>query len=254
MTLNHGLTAVRVGFARRASRNRPSLFDAGLGDVQRSGILEAALGAGQQAADFELPDTDGAMVRLGSLLASGPVVVTFFRGGWCPYCCLQLEAYEAMLPTLASFGARLVAVSPQAHGPNHDVAARHDLHFSVLSDAGNQVARRYGLVAPVPQAWRNAYAGSGIDLATINGTTDWNLPAPGTFVVEPSGRIALSYVDVDYRNRLEPAEILAELQSLRGAATAADREYHTPCTPFQDANTMHRTIPSGRNHDAAPRP
>lgn len=215
MTLRRGLGTLRVKSAQRAAPERASPFEAGISALQRSGILDTALGAGQQAPDFELPRADGIRIRLGALLASGPAVVTFFRGGWCPYCRLQLGAYEAMLPELAALGARLVAVSPQRPDFGRDMATRA-LQFDVVSDVGNRVGQRYGLAFQLSQAWREAYARNGVVLPEINGEdADWRLPVPATFVVEPSGRVALSYVDADYRNRLEPAEILAALQSLR---------------------------------------
>ncbi len=246
MTLHHGLAALRVSSTRRATPGRPSLFEAGLNALQRSGILDMAIGTGQQAPDFELPGKDGAAIRLSSLLASGPVVVTFYRGGWCPYCNLQLRAYESMLPELTALGARLVAVSPQAPDPNSDVTAQHTMDFDVLSDAGNQVARRYGLVFQLPPSWRDAYAGKGIVLPEINGGADWDLPAPATFVVEPSGRITLSYVDVDYRNRLEPAEILAGVRSLHHSPASANNDGPTSCPPRKETNPARQARSAGR--------
>lgn len=174
-----------------------------------------ALGAGQQAPDFELPDTDGLPVRLSALVARGPAVVTFFRGGWCPYCSLQLSAYAAMLPGLAALGAGLLAVSPQLPQLSRPLAVRHA--FRVLSDAGSRVGRDYGLVYQLSQALQDVHANSGVVLPDINGDADWQLPVPATFVIEPSGRVALSYVDVDYRSRLDTAEILAAIRSLRPA-------------------------------------
>ena len=113
------------------------------GTLRRSTFLDTTLGAGQQAPDFELPDTRTAVpVRLGALLARGPAVVTFFRGGWCPYCSLQLSAYAAMMPDLAALGAGLVAISPQLPELSRSLVVQHALHFHVLSDAGSRVGRR----------------------------------------------------------------------------------------------------------------
>jgi peroxiredoxin len=214
VTLGRNLAVLRAVSVRRAAPGRVSLLEGGIGALRRSGLLDTALGAGQLAPGFELPDEDGELISLAALLARGPAVVTFFRGGWCPYCSLQLQAYEAMLPALAAFGAELVAVSPQKPELSRTVVAQHDLRFPVLSDAGSLVARRYGVVYQLSPALQDVHARSGVVLPDINGDADWQLPVPATFVVEPSGRVALSYVDVDYRNRLEPAEILAALRSL----------------------------------------
>ena len=218
MTLGRNLAVLRADFVRRAAPGRVSLLEGGIGALRRSGLLDTALGAGQLAPAFELPDEDGAPVSLDALLARGPAVVTFFRGGWCPYCSLQLRAYGAMLPALAALGAGLVAVSPQKLELSRAVAAQYDLRFPMLSDAGSRVARRYGLVYQLSPALQDVHARSGVVLPDINDDADWQLPVPATFVVEPSGRVALSYVDVDYRNRLEPAEILAALRSLPPAS------------------------------------
>ena len=220
MTLGRNLAVLRADFVRRAAPGRVSLLEGGIGALRRSGLLDTALGAGQLTPGFDLPDEDGALVSLDALLARGPAVVTFFRGGWCPYCSLQLQAYEAMLPALAALGAGLVAVSPQKPELSRAVAAKHALRFPMLSDAGSRVARRYGLVYQLSPALQDAHARSGVVLPDINGDAFWQLPVPATFVVEPSGRVALSYVDVDYRNRLDPAEILATLRSLPPASVS----------------------------------
>ena len=220
MTLQHELAVLRADFARRATPERVSLYEAKIEELRRSGILDAAFGAGQQAPGFALPGVDGATVRLSDLLAQGPAVVTFYRGGWCPYCTLQLRAYQTMLPDLAARGARLVAISPQTWDRSSATAGENTLGFDVLSDEGSRVARAYGLVFQLPPDLQEAYTRNGTVLPEINGDGEWRLPVPATFVIEQSGRVALSYVDVDYRNRLEAAEILATLRSLDLGAAA----------------------------------
>ena len=174
----------------------------------------AALKVGQQAPDFELPSVDGGTVALTDELRGGPVVLTFYRGSWCPYCDLQLRAYARLMPQLRSAGARLLAVSPQrveAAVPN---AAEHRaLGFPLLTDAGSAVARRYGLVYALDDAMRSVLLGFGLDLSIVNGGASWELPVPATYVVAPDRRIRWAHVEDDYRRR-------AELDAILGAVVA----------------------------------
>jgi peroxiredoxin len=123
-----------------------------------------------------------------------------------------LQAYQESLPEIQALGASLVAVSPQTPDSSLSTAEKDELKFEVLSDVGNQVARRYGLVFRVADAVQAAMKGLGIDLAQHNGDESWELPVPGTFVIAKDGSIRLAYVDADYTRRLEPSEILAALR------------------------------------------
>ena len=167
--------------------------------------------------DFTLPDVQGGDVSLGSLLEAGPAVVTFYRGGWCPYCNIQLRAHQAVLPDMTPLGARLVAISPQLPDGSLSTAEANALTFDVLSDVGNTVARNYGLVWSLPEELRAGLRSNNKALPGINGDDSWELPVPATYVIARDGRVALAAIDVDYRNRLEPDAILAALRSLRRA-------------------------------------
>jgi peroxiredoxin len=125
-----------------------------------------------------------------------------------------LQAYQETLPEIRSLGASLVAISPQTLDSSLSTVDKHKLEFEVLSDVGNQVARRFGLVFRVGDAVRAAMKNFGIDLAKYNADESWELPVPGTFVVARDGTIRLAYVDADYTKRLEPAEIVASLRAI----------------------------------------
>ncbi|MBC8162850.1 MAG: AhpC/TSA family protein [Roseiflexaceae bacterium] len=183
--------------------------------LQASGIEGNALAAGMIAPDFTLPDVRGEMVSLSDLRRSGPVVVTFYRGTWCPYCNLALRAYQHMLPDLQALGAQLVAVSPQIPDESLSMAEKNALEFPVVSDLDNTVARQYGLVFTLDAETRERYLGMGNNLVHYNGNDAWELPMPGTFVVGQDGIITLAFAKADYTQRLEPAEILAALASQR---------------------------------------
>ncbi|HZE88136.1 MAG TPA: peroxiredoxin-like family protein, partial [Verrucomicrobiae bacterium] len=163
---------------------------------------------------FTLPDAQGRQVSLDSLLKEGRVVIAFYRGQWCPYCDLQLRAYQEVLPRIKALGANLVAISPQTPGESPSTAEKRSLEFRVLSDSGNKVARGYGLVWKVSAGLDAVHKGFGVDLTKSNGDASNELPVPGTFVLGADGRIAFSSVNADWRERLEPAEILRALERL----------------------------------------
>lgn len=175
-----------------------------------AGVAAHALKAGDQAQDFTLTDVKGGTVSLSSLRKSGPVVISFYRGDWCPYCALELEALTDLYPGIAGLGASLVAVSPQKmHAPAQEIP------FLLACDAGSKVARDYGLAFALPNELHSIYHQFGHPLSEMNAAADWVLPIPATYVVDQDGRIVLSFVDIDYRRRLEPTEIITVLSGLR---------------------------------------
>jgi len=217
MRLQQQLDAFKAEFARTAPAGRPALYEAKIEQLRASFALERAIRTGDLAPDFTLPDAQGRDVSLGSLLEAGSAVVTFYRGGWCPYCNIQLRAYQAVLPELTALGARLVAISPQLPDGSLSTSEANELTFGVLSDVGNTTARDYGLVWSLPEELRAALRSNNKALPGINGDDSWELPVPATYVIARDGRVALAAIDVDYRNRLEPDAILTALRSLRPA-------------------------------------
>ena len=186
-----------------------------IGQLINSGAAEQALKERAQAPDFILPDTRGSAVSLSHLLAQGPVVMTFYRGQWCPYCHLALRAYQQALPQLQARGASLVAISPQTPDHSRALSEKLELTFALLSDRGNQVARQFGLVFTIDEAVRNAYKQVCADLPRFNGTDSWELPMAGTFLVDQSGTVRLAFVHADFTRRLDPSVIIARLKELK---------------------------------------
>jgi peroxiredoxin len=185
-------------------------------ELALSGITERVLKTGAQAPDFTLPNAVGMPVNLDTALKSGPVVVTFYRGIWCPYCSLQLRAYQKILTEILGLGACLMAISPQSPDKSQATLLKNFLQYEVLSDLGNVVARQFGLVYQVPEVVRGLYISFGSDLPAFNGDSSWELPIAGTFVIGSERRILLAFADSDPRNRMEPAAIL---ETLEAAAT-----------------------------------
>jgi peroxiredoxin len=146
--------------SRRAARTPAAnqIIDESTAALEQSGLLEKALKLGQVAPDFSLPSVFGKQIQLSRLLQSGPVVLAFYRGAWCPYCNLELRALQLALPKIKALGASLVAISPQQPDHGLTMAEQHSLEYPVLSDAGGKVARAFGLVFIMPNALRELYA------------------------------------------------------------------------------------------------
>jgi peroxiredoxin len=190
-TLKETLVAFRADSARRWGAERIALYEAQTEELRRSGIVEAALGIGDRAPEFSLPDLQGGHIHLSEIQRRGPVVLTFYRGGWCPYCSLQLRAYQIAIPEIERLGATLIAISPQTTERSLATADRDELAFAVLSDPGCRAARNYRLVFSLAVELRAVYAQSGIDLPPSNGDGRWDLPVPATFVIDRDGQIVL---------------------------------------------------------------
>jgi peroxiredoxin len=182
--------------------------------LKRAASCRGALGVGAAAPDFTLTDASGNPVRLADLLAQGPVVLTWYRGGWCPYCNIQLRAYQEALPEIKAMGAQLVALSPEM--PDNSLSTREKLalEFTVLSDVQSKVARDYGISYRLPDSLIEAFKGR-LDLPALNGDDSWQLPLGATYVIAPDGTIAYAFVSADYRERAEPEAILQAIRALR---------------------------------------
>lgn len=189
-------------------------INAGIASVQATGLAQQSVRAGQPAPKFTLPNANGYLTNLCELLDAGPVVLVFYRGNWCPFCSVQLRAYEQALDQFKAYGANLVAVSPQTPEQTELTAVEKDLHFPVLSDAGNVVARQYGLAYQVGGAVYNTLQSVGIDLSAFNGDESGELPLTGTFVIGQDGHIAWASTEANFKERPDPALIIAALAKL----------------------------------------
>ena len=184
-----------------------------ISELIASGLRASAVKEGDAAPDFALPDTHGRVVALQTLLDGGPVVISFYRGAWCPFCNLELRGLQRVLPQIEQMGASLVAISPQL--PDHSLSTeeKNQLTFPVLSDVGNVVAKRFGIVFTLPAALVQAYQAMGRDLVEINGEAGaGQLPIPATFVLDKSGVIRLAFVEEDWSKRLDPEIVLDTLR------------------------------------------
>ena len=163
------LAETRAGFQQKAPADVQATMAAATEALAASGLTDQALATGDIAPDFNLPDATGKSVRLSELLKQGPVVINFYRGEWCPYCNLELRAFQNLLPEFKQAGASLVAISPELPDHSLSVTEKHNLEFSVLSDVGNQISRQYGLVFTLDESLRPIYKNFGIDIPANNG-------------------------------------------------------------------------------------
>lgn len=177
-------------------------------------LANRSLKAGAMFPAIALRNQIGKTVDLGALMAAGPLVVTFYRGGWCPYCNLELRAYQKLLPDIEAYGAHLVAVTPETPDNSITTTEKNGLAFNVLSDAKGKLADALGIRFELSPAIKALYQKFGHDLPVRNGHDVWSLPMPASYVIAKGGRIALANVDPDYRRRMDPAEALMALDRL----------------------------------------
>jgi peroxiredoxin len=190
-------------------------------DVDQAGIARTALTTGEVVPQFVLPDAHGRDVNIADLLADGPTVISFYRGGWCPYCNLELRALQLRLHDLHSLGASLVAISPELPDRSLSTEEKNGLRFPVLTDRGNQVAKQFRIVhaiAPDVVAYQRH---NGNDVARYNGAEVAEVPLPATYVADRDGVVHFAFVAADYTRRADPDEVMARVRKLAAARRPA---------------------------------
>lgn len=183
-------------------------------EIMAADYGDNALKEGENATDFTLPNVEGKPTQLSTLLSKGPVVLNFYRGGWCPFCNLEFKSLHDILPQIKQHGAILIGVSPELPDNSMSTVEKHNLQFEVLSDVGNKVALQYGLVMKVPEVIRPLYLEWGLDIPAVNGEDTWELPIPATYVINTDGKIVSAYVNKNYTERMEPDDIIKVLETL----------------------------------------
>ena len=199
--------------SKTAPAERLRIYEQGIEEVRKGGVVEKALKVGDRAPDFELMNASGKAVKLSSLIERGPVVITWYRGGWCPYCNIALRGFHKVLPEIRAAGGTLIAISPETPDNTMTTAEKNHLDFEVLSDRGNKVAHTYGVAYKIPKIITEQFKGR-LDLAKYNGDEGDELPLGATYVIDREGVIRYAFVDSDYRKRAEPAAVVAVLGRL----------------------------------------
>lgn len=183
-------------------------------ELVNSGIENRALRNGDTIPDFELPNQNSQLRRLYNYLAESRVVLNIYRGGWCPYCNMEMKALHDVLGEIEAQGARLIGMAPETPDKAMETAERHRMPIDILSDQGNRVAEQLGLVFTLPETLRSIYQKNGLDIPAYNGDDSFRLPLPATYILDRDGRVLFDFVNADYTKRLEPAEIVARLAAL----------------------------------------
>lgn len=179
-----------------------------------SGAADGALRAGSRIPEFFLPNAEGVLVSSSQLLADGPLVLSFYRGVWCPYCSAELNALAAAAPRLKAAGARVAAITPEIGGVALKTKKERDLQFEVLCDVDNGVAMEFGLMFRLPKDIQAEYLKFDVNMPKIYGNDGWMIPVPATYVVNREGVIVYAYVNPDYRERCDPESLVEILSKL----------------------------------------
>lgn len=188
-------------------------------ELKQQRLAAKTLAVGTKVPQFELQDHDGKIVSSSDLLARGRLVLCFIRGRWCPFCVGQMEAMNLILPQIEQAGAALAAISPQTVKQSFFMHDQHKLRFPLLSDAGNQIARQFGLTYRVPPLEEAVYRRAFVNLPFANGDESWELPIPATYILDRDGWVLYASANEDYTERPEPADIVS-LRQPDGRSTA----------------------------------
>ena len=220
MSLQLQLDELTARLRAMVPADRLAVVDRTAEELVRSQLADRALKVGDQAPHFELPDGDGMLWRSEDLLRNGPLhngplAIVFYRGRWCAYCNAQLAALQDVHKQIADAGASLIAISPQTQKHSYMTRDMHKLRFPVLSDAGNQVARQFGLVYRLSLELQAIYETIMTKLPGYNGDQSWELPLAATYLIQPDGKISYARIDADWRHRPEPEELLQALTGTR---------------------------------------
>ncbi|HJQ55326.1 MAG TPA: peroxiredoxin-like family protein [Vineibacter sp.] len=217
MNLKQTLEALHKSHSEHIGAPTRHVVDDQIDRLHMLRIPDDGLGVDDYLPDFELQGIDGNVWRSGALLDRGPLVLAFFRGGWCPYCELTMSALEGARPSIEAFGATAVGILPESIELIRRIAAVRDLHYPLLSDPRNAYAGLCGLAYELSEDFAEIHARAGRDLPAMHGDERWRLPVPAVFVVEPSARIAFAFSDASPSKWPDPEDLLASLKSLTKA-------------------------------------
>ena len=221
MSLQDRLDAFKADFeGTKVPPEVVSVMHRATGELAASGQVQRALAVGAKLPAFNLSDSEDRAVSSADLLAKGPLVITFYRGVWCPYCNMDLQAIEEIAADIRATGASLVAISPQTPANGAKSRAQNKLSFPILSDRNGDVAASFGLRFKLPDDLLAIYRKFGIDLSAVNGDASGTLPMPARYIVGRDGTVAYAEVNADYTRRPDPSELLPTLRRLQQAKAA----------------------------------
>lgn len=208
------LDVVRQAGAAKFTDEKKKIYADGISSVAQSGVLNKALNTGDKAPNFSLKNALNESVVLYDELKKGPVILTWYRGGWCPYCNITLHALQEILPEIKAENAKLIALTPELPDNSLSTSEKNNLEFDVLSDVHNKIGKEFGVVYSLTDEVAASY-NAGFDLNNYNGDTSNELPLAATYMIDTNGIIQFAFLDADYTVRAEPSDILAALKNLK---------------------------------------
>ncbi|MBE9563983.1 MAG: AhpC/TSA family protein [Proteobacteria bacterium] len=213
-TLAEEIKAFQDSFIPNVPEETMNLLMSELQGLIEKRLTESALSKGDDFPSFSLPNADNSALAFNDLTKNGPLVISFYRGAWCPYCNLEMNALQQRLPDITAAGGQLIAISPQIPDKSSDQVTKSNLTFEVLSDAGNKLAKQCGLVYTLPASLRPIYEAWQLDIPGHNADDTFELPMPATYIIGTDGIVHYAFVDMDYTKRLEPDIIIEQLKLL----------------------------------------
>jgi peroxiredoxin len=212
-TLKSRLAALCASRAEVSAWN--AAYEETISELSRAGFLQNVIKEGDPFPDFVLPSAEGRLISLASLLERGPVIISFFRGEWCPFCQVMLAGLAEALPQIEAAGASLLALTPETGSFPLAIKQRNNARFEVLSDVDCGVGLAAGLIFRMPKLYRARMESAGVNLSKHYGNASWFVPVPATFIVTPDSLIAWRFLDADFTHRAEPSDIIDALHALR---------------------------------------
>jgi peroxiredoxin len=211
--LSDQLGVVRLRQKKQLKPAQQAAISGSTAELKKQGIGKSAPKKGDTMPDFTLPTTGGGSAQLSELVKAGPVVVTFYRGSWCPYCTVQLMDYQKHLSEIQKAGGQLVAITPEETARSAEFAKGKGFTFPIAWDKDNAYAKQVNIVYALPTEMKKLHEELGVDLKASQGNDQWQLPVPATFVVDKNRVVQFAYVDVDYTKRAETADLVRSLKA-----------------------------------------
>ena len=214
--LGEALSQQKKTFSQKMPKDVVDLYENNIKELKATGLDKQALNVGQKVPDVSVV-LDGKTIPLSRIYGVGPLVLKFYRGGWCPYCMTELKHYEKMNADFKKNGAQIIALAPDTANEIRNTKTKNSLSYDVVADDHHVIARKFGLVYKVDPKVVENLKKSGIDLSVYQGHSEHELSIPATYVINKDGRVEFAYVDADWRQRAEPSTVLDAVKALTTA-------------------------------------
>lgn len=212
MSLTEDLKARAEASAKKYPESTHRIMNNGIQELRDIGLVSRALKTGDKIPEITLPNAAHKNISVQEVLLDKKVVLSFYRGGWCPYCNLELNALQQALPEFEKHDATLIAISPETPDNSLTTSEKNNLSFEVLSDTDNKIAKYFNLAFTLPKDLVEVYKGFKINLQESNGNSNQQLPISATYIIDQDGTILYDHIKEDYKERADPKEIIKKLK------------------------------------------